>query len=73
MAFLEDPRLRQRWNQISHNAETVTESAAEGIWTFQHRYINPCLGAVAQSVDGEILEGPLFDERATVTDRYDPI
>lgn len=51
MAFLEDPRLRQRWNQISHNAETVTESAAEGIWTFQHRFLNPCLGALVQSFE----------------------
>lgn len=51
MAFLEDPRLRQRWNQISHNAETVTETAAEGIWTFQHRYINPCLGAVGNTIE----------------------
>lgn len=51
MAFLEDPRLRQRWNQISHNAETVTESAAEGIWTFQHRYIHPCLGFFVESIE----------------------
>jgi hypothetical protein len=51
MAFLEDPRLRQRWNQISHNAEAVTENAAAGIWTFQHRYINPCMAAVAASLD----------------------
>ncbi|KAK7731764.1 hypothetical protein SLS53_008708 [Cytospora paraplurivora] len=51
MAFLEDPRLRQRWNQISHNAETVTESAAEGIWTFQHRFINPCLGTIVESIE----------------------
>lgn len=61
MAFLEDPRLRQRWNQISHNAETVTESAAEGIWTFQHRYINPCLGAVAESL--ESCTAPCFGDR----------
>ncbi|ROW09202.1 hypothetical protein VPNG_05763 [Cytospora leucostoma] len=51
MAFLEDPRLRQRWNQLSHNAETVTESAAEGIWTFQHRFINPCLGTIVESIE----------------------
>lgn len=51
MAFLEDPRLRQRWNQISHNAETVTETAAEGIWTFQHRFINPCLGTIVESIE----------------------
>ncbi|PFH61164.1 hypothetical protein XA68_18047 [Ophiocordyceps unilateralis] len=51
MAFLEDPRLRQRWNQIAHDAETVTENAAAGIWSFQHNYINPCLGAVASSAE----------------------
>ncbi|ROW09069.1 hypothetical protein VMCG_03005 [Cytospora schulzeri] len=51
MAFLEDPRLRQRWNQISHNAETVTETAAEGIWTFQHRFIHPCLGFFVESIE----------------------
>ncbi|KUI52600.1 hypothetical protein VP1G_00080 [Cytospora mali] len=51
MAFFEDPRLRQRWNQISHNAETVTESAAEGIWTFQHRFIHPCLGIFVDCIE----------------------
>lgn len=51
MAFLEDPRLRQRWNQIAHDAETVTENAAAGIWSIQHNYINPCLGSVAASVE----------------------
>lgn len=49
--FLEDPRLRQRWNQISHNAEAVTENAAAGIWTFQHRYLNPCLACLGDSVE----------------------
>ncbi len=52
MAFIQDPRLRQRWNQISYNAEAVTENAAAGIWSFQHNYINPCLASVASSVDG---------------------
>lgn len=51
MAFFEDPRLRQRWNQIAHDAETVTENAAAGIWSFQHHYINPCLGSVAASIE----------------------
>lgn len=50
-AFLEDPRLRQRWNQISHNAEAVTENAAAGIWTFQHAYVNPCLASVGEAFD----------------------
>ncbi|KAM5344815.1 hypothetical protein ACJ41O_010677 [Fusarium nematophilum] len=51
MAFLEDPRLRQRWNQITHDAEAVTENAAAGIWSFQHHYINPCFGSIANSVE----------------------
>ncbi|EGO60806.1 hypothetical protein NEUTE1DRAFT_144158 [Neurospora tetrasperma FGSC 2508] len=51
MAFIQDPRLRQRWNQISHNAEAVTENAAAGIWTFQHQYITPCLSSLADSID----------------------
>ncbi|KAK5993854.1 hypothetical protein PT974_07291 [Cladobotryum mycophilum] len=51
MAFLEDPRLRQRWNQITHDAETVTENAAAGIWNFQHHYINPCVGSVRDTIE----------------------
>lgn len=51
MAFIQDPRLRQRWNQISHNAEAVTENAAAGIWTFQHQYITPCFSSLADSID----------------------
>lgn len=51
MAFLEDPRLRQRWNQITHDAETVTENAAAGIFSFQQNYINPCLASIADSIE----------------------
>lgn len=51
MSFIQDPRVRQRWNQLSQNAEAATENAAAGIWTFQHRYINPCLAGVADSLD----------------------
>ncbi|KAF7521092.1 hypothetical protein G7054_g12554 [Neopestalotiopsis clavispora] len=49
MAFLEDPRLRQRWNQISHTTEAVTENAAAGIWSFGHSYITPCLSSVGSA------------------------
>jgi hypothetical protein len=45
--LLEDPRIRQTWNQISQNAEQATETAAAGIWTFQHNYINPCFASIA--------------------------
>ncbi|KAI0143745.1 hypothetical protein GGR57DRAFT_342839 [Xylariaceae sp. FL1272] len=51
MAFFEDPRLRQRWNRISQTTETVTESAAAGIWSFGHNYITPCLGSVGSALD----------------------
>lgn len=51
MAFLEDPRLRQRWNQITHEAENVTENAAAGIWSFKEFYINPCLGYATDSFE----------------------
>jgi hypothetical protein len=51
MAFLEDPRLRQRWNQISHTTEAVTENAAAGIWSFGHTYITPCVGSVAAALE----------------------
>ncbi|KAI1115893.1 hypothetical protein F5Y14DRAFT_107359 [Nemania sp. NC0429] len=50
--FLEDPRLRQRWNQISQTTETVTENAAAGIWSFGHTYITPCLASFASAFDG---------------------
>ena len=49
--LLEDPRIRQTWNQISHNAEQATETAAAGIWTFQHEYINPCFSSIASGFD----------------------
>ena len=52
MAFLEDPRLRQRWNQISHTTETVTENAAAGIWSFGHTYVTPCLASVGSALEG---------------------
>lgn len=48
---LDDPRLRQNWNQISQAAESATENAAAGIWTFQHTYINPCLSSIASGFE----------------------
>ncbi|KAF7882253.1 uncharacterized protein EAF01_011705 [Botrytis porri] len=44
--LLEDPRIRQTWNQFSQNAEHATENAAAGIWTFQHTYLNPCFSTI---------------------------
>lgn len=49
--LLEDPRIRQTWNQISQNAEHATENAAAGIWNFQHSYVNPCLSTVGNGLD----------------------
>jgi hypothetical protein len=49
--LLEDPRIRQTWNQISQNAEQATESAAASIWTFQHTYINPCFASIASGFE----------------------
>jgi hypothetical protein len=49
--LLEDPRIRQTWNHLSHNAETATESAAAGIWTFTHEYIGPCFTSIGHSIN----------------------
>lgn len=59
--LLEDPRIRQTWNQISQNAETATESAAAGIWSFQHTYINPCFASIAAGF--EQCTGHCFPDR----------
>ncbi|RDL41206.1 Uncharacterized protein BP5553_01185 [Venustampulla echinocandica] len=49
-ALLEDPRIRQTWNQISQNAESATENAAAGIWTVHHNYIYPCLSSTLSAL-----------------------
>ncbi|KAG4034793.1 hypothetical protein MFRU_002g01450 [Monilinia fructicola] len=49
--LLEDPRIRQTWNQFSQNAEHATENAAAGIWNFQHTYINPCFATIGNGLD----------------------
>lgn len=59
--LLEDPRFRQTWNQISQNAESATETAAAGIWTFQHTYINPCLASIGSGI--EQCTGQCFPDR----------
>jgi len=59
--LLEDPRIRQTWNHISHNAETATESAAAGIWAFTHTYINPCFASIGESC--EQCTGQCFPDR----------
>lgn len=61
MAFLEDPRLRQRWNQISHTTEAVTENAAAGIWSFGHSYVNPCLQSIGSAAECCLV--PCFGDR----------
>src|SRR5882757_436331 len=59
--LLEDPRIRQTWNQISQNAEQATETAAAGILTFQHNYINPCFASIASGF--EQCAGQCFPDR----------
>ncbi|TAQ85847.1 hypothetical protein B7494_g5818 [Chlorociboria aeruginascens] len=59
--LLEDPRIRRTWNQLSQNAESATETAAAGIWAFQHKYINPCLSSVSSSC--EQCAGRCFPDR----------
>lgn len=59
--LLEDPRLRQRWNQFSHTTETVTENAAAGIYSFQHRYLNPCLASLGNAIEPCL--APCFGDR----------
>ncbi|GFF28303.1 hypothetical protein IFM46972_02312 [Aspergillus udagawae] len=41
-----DPRVRQTINQISHNLESANETAQEGLYTFSHHYILPCLSSI---------------------------
>ncbi|KAJ5675615.1 hypothetical protein N7462_008512 [Penicillium macrosclerotiorum] len=45
-----DPRIRQRINQISHNLESANETAQEGLYTFSHNYISPCLASIGNCV-----------------------
>jgi hypothetical protein len=59
--LLEDPRIRQNWNHISHNVENATETAAAGIWSFTHNYINPCLSSISASFDN--CAGSCFPDR----------
>lgn len=59
--LLEDPRLRQRWNQFSHTTETVTENAAAGIYSFQHRYLTPCLSSLGDAIEPCL--APCFGDR----------
>ncbi|KAL3428289.1 hypothetical protein PVAG01_01798 [Phlyctema vagabunda] len=68
--LLEDPRIRQTWNQFSQNAESATENAAAGIWTFQHAYINPCFSSLSsgfQQCTGQCF--PDREERARRRER----
>lgn len=38
----DDPRLRRRLDQFSHNVESATEHAQENLYTFSQNYITPC-------------------------------
>lgn len=45
----DDPRLRRTLDQLSHNVETATETAQEGLYSFAKNYITPCFASVGQS------------------------
>ncbi|RHZ72944.1 hypothetical protein CDV55_107675 [Aspergillus turcosus] len=45
-----DPRVRQTINQISHNLESANETAQEGLYTFSHYYILPCLSSIGNCI-----------------------
>ena len=43
LRFTSDPRVRQRFNQISENLESANERTKTSIFTFSESYIRPCL------------------------------
>ena len=58
-----DPRIRQRINQISHNIESANETAQESIYTFSQNYISPCFGAVGTCISA--CTEPCFPSKST--------
>ncbi|TID27453.1 Obg-like ATPase 1 [Venturia nashicola] len=42
----DDPRLRRRLDQFSHNVESATEHAQENLYTFSQNYITPCFTSI---------------------------
>lgn len=42
-----DPRIRQTINQISQNIEIANETAQVGIYTFSHKFIEPCFASLS--------------------------
>jgi hypothetical protein len=45
-----DPRIRQRINQISQNLESANETAQEGFYKFVQEYLAPCFASVGSGV-----------------------
>lgn len=43
-----DPRLRQRLNELSQTLESANESAQANIFTFSQQYIRPCFSGVSE-------------------------
>lgn len=41
-----DPRLRQRLNELSQTIESANETAQVNIFTFANRYVNPCISSL---------------------------
>lgn len=42
----DDPRLRRRLDQFSHNVESATEHAQENLYSFSQNYITPCFTSI---------------------------
>jgi hypothetical protein len=45
-----DPRIRQTWNQLSHNLESANESAQANLWTFSQYYLAPCIASIGACI-----------------------
>ncbi|KAI9804059.1 MAG: hypothetical protein M1826_004881 [Phylliscum demangeonii] len=56
-----DPRIRQTWNNISHNLESANESAQVNLFTLTQNYLWPCFGAIGGCV--EACTAPCFPRR----------
>ncbi|ORY12122.1 hypothetical protein BCR34DRAFT_483154 [Clohesyomyces aquaticus] len=46
-----DPRWNRTIQHITDNIEHANEATQEGIWTFTHDYVTPCLGSLTQCLN----------------------
>lgn len=47
-----DPRWNRTIQNITDTVEHANESAQEGLYSFTHTYVNPCLASVTQCING---------------------